>query len=343
MAHIPTSQFDYRKLPPRDRLPAFRQMTASLYETWAQGDADSFQARANGYQVTDLIFTEIEFSAARFQRTPLHTQGGDRDFLTLHAQMAGTETLLMDHGVTQLRPGGIYLRDWAYPFDCKGTPMHMHTIVVPRHRLTSSVMLNRKQPILGWQMSEPEGSALFKLWSELIRSFASVTPVKAEVLCDAFLGFVDRLLLGLTREEAPATLQAMEQFLVARLRCKVGVEDLCQQFHASRATVYRLFEPHGGVRAYLSRMRLERAYADLRQADPNRTHIADIASCWGFDEPSSFSRKFRQQFDQCPSDVLGTDGACQDVSNPDPIQGADMYSLYMKWFNEASRLTPEPA
>ena len=157
MDKVPTSQFDYRKFPPADRLPAFRQLTASLYETWPLGDPESFQAEAYGHQVKDLIFTEVEFGATRFKRSAAHIQGGGKDFLTLHAQLAGMERLVMDHGIVQLLPGRIYLRDWAYPFECRSTPMYMHTIVVPRHRLASSAVLDAENPILDWRISEPDG------------------------------------------------------------------------------------------------------------------------------------------------------------------------------------------
>jgi AraC-like DNA-binding protein len=340
MTKVPTSQFDYRKFPPADRLPAFRQLTASLYETWSLGEPESFQAEAYGHHVKDLIFTEVEFGATRFKRGISHTQGDGRDFLTLHAQLAGIERLVMDHGIVQLLPGRIYLRDWAYPFECTSTPMYRHTLVVPRHRLASSVVLDRDNPILDWQISKPDGGMLFKLWAELVKSFDTVTLGQAELLCDAFLGFVNGLLGGFTQKDMPATLQSMERYLAARLRSDVGVEELCDSFHASRATVYRLFEPHGGVRSYLSRMRMERAYADLRQADPKHVQIAEIAASWQFNDPSAFSRRFRQQFDQSPSEVLGSDFEAQEVQHPGIIQGADMYSAYMKWFNIASNLMP---
>jgi AraC-like DNA-binding protein len=340
MAKVPTSRFDYREFPPADRLPAFRQMTASLYETWAQGDPESFRADALGHQVRDLVFSEVEFSPARFKRSAMHLQGDGKDFLTLHAQLSGIERLTMDHGFVQLLPGRIYLRDWAYPYECLGTPMYMHTIVIPRHRLPASVMLGSDNPILDWQIAEPEGGMLFKLWAELVQSFATVTLQRAELLCEAFLGFVDGLLGGQARNDTPATLHTMERFLATNLRRGVGVEELCERFHVSRASVYRLFEPHGGVRAYLNRVRLERAHADLRQADPKYLQIADIAASWQFDDPSTFSRKFRAQFGQCPSEVLGIDFQTQEVPYPENIHGADMYAVYRKWFHDASNPVP---
>lgn len=336
MQSVPTSRFDYRQLPPAERLPAFRQLTASLYETWALGDPDDFRADAYGYRVKDLIFTEVQFSPARFKRDHRHTQGEGKDFLTLHAQLAGLERLVMDHGLVQLLPGNIYLRDWAYPYDCRATPMHMHTIVVPRNRLASSTVLNRQNPVLSWSMSEPDGNMLFKLWSDLVGCFDKVSLGQAEVLCEGFLGFVDGLLGGLRNEDQPVTRRAMERYLAARLRRNVGVEDLCQEFHTSRATVYRLFEPHGGIRKYLGRARLERAYADLCQSDPKHVQVAEVAAAWQFSEPSSFSRKFRQQFGLSPSDVLGSDYRDPETERPGIIRGADMYADYMNWFNTAS-------
>lgn len=336
MHQIPTSRFDYRQLPPAERLPAFRQMTASLYDTWALGEPEGFRCDAFGYLVKDLIFTEVEFSAARFNRSQRHTQGDGKDFLTLHAQVAGIERHVLDHGVLQLLPGNIYLRDWAYPYDCRATPMHLHTIVVPRHRLASSTVLDRRHPVLSWNMSEPDGNMLFKLWSDLVKSFTKITLEQAEVLCEGLLGFVEGLLGGHRGRDRPVTLHAMERYLIARLRRDVGVDELCRRFHASRATVYRLFEPHGGIRSYLSRARMERAYADLCLADPKHVRIAEIAAAWQFHEPSVFSRKFRQQFGQSPSEVLGSAYVDPLIRPPGIIPVSEMYEDYMKWFNEAS-------
>jgi AraC-like DNA-binding protein len=333
---VPVAQFDYHKFPPEERLSAFRHMTASLYETWAQGDTDGFRAMAFGHQVGDLVFNEVEFSPARFWRKPGHTRGADRDFLTLQAQLAGEEHLVMDHGVVRLLPGHIYVRDWACPFDSNATAMHLHTIIIPRHRLVSSATLGRSSPVLEWRMDNPGAGMLLTLWMQLLSSFASISLGEAELLSKALLGSLDVLMGGHADAERPATLQSMEQFLASRLRGNVGVEDLCRQFHVSRATIYRLFEPHGGVNAYLSRMRIERAYADLRQADPSRARVADIAASWRFNDPSSFTRKFRQHFGMPPSEVLGRDFASYEARVAGMIRGSETFSSYMNWINRSS-------
>lgn len=336
MEKVPSAHFDYRMFRPADRLAAFRQMTASLYETWAEGEPEDFRAEAFGHQVGDLVFNEVEFSPARFLRGSQHVSGGGRDFLSLQAQLAGDELLLMDHGIVCLLPNNIYLRDWAYPFDSKATAMHMHTIVVPRYRLVGSTLMSRDAPVLSWDVTQPEGRLLLKLWSELITLLGEVSLGEAELLCEAFLRFVDGLLGHGTQQGAPSTLSAMERFLLARLRGNVGVADLCRHFHVSRSKVYRLFERHDGVSAYLGRMRLERAYADLRNADPARVRVGEIAASWRFYDASTFSRKFHQHFGVTPSEVLGTGFVKRDTKPDGNIRGAESFVEYTNWLRQAS-------
>jgi len=336
MKSVPTAQFDYRDFAPEERLPAFRHMTASLYDVWALTDPKDFQAEAYGRKVSDLVFNEVKFSPTRFLRKPEHARGKDRDFLTLHAQMGGEERILMEHGVVRLLTGHIYVRDWSCPYDSSVTAMHLHTIIIPRHRLAASATMSRRSPVVGWSMDAPGGNMLLKLWLQLLESFNTVSTGEAETLCEGFLGFLDGLMRGDTGAERSATLQAMEQYLLSRLQGDVGVEDLRRHFHVSRATIYRLFEPHGGVSAYLGRMRMERAYADLSRADPSNTRIAEIAASWRFIEPSSFSRKFRQQFGLPPSEVLGRDFAMEQPRVEKLIRGVEAFSSYTSWLSAPS-------
>lgn len=155
-------------------------------------------------------------------------------------------------------------------------------------------------------MADPDCRLLSMLWQELLAELGQVTLPQARTLCDAFLGFLDALLGYGSVEATPASLSAMQQFLMTRLQGDVGAEALYRHFHVSRSTVYRLFEPVGGVRQFINGARLERCYGELRGADPRRVKIADIAASWGFDDASSFSRRFRSRFGVSPSAVLGT-------------------------------------
>jgi AraC-like DNA-binding protein len=58
-----------------------------------------------------------------------------------------------------------------------------------------------------------------------------------------------------------------------------------------------------------------------------------IIAFWRFNEPTSFSRKFRQQFGQSPSDVLGKDFALEEPRVEKMIRNIQTFSSYTSWLS----------
>ena len=339
MTSVPTAHFNYREFAPEKRLVAFRQLTSGVYETWSEGAQEDFQAEALGYRVGPLLFNEAQFSPARFRRSREHLSGDGCDLLVLQAQLTGSELLVINGRVLHLLPGNIYLRDWAQPFESKATAMHLHSVLIPRHRLASNNVFSAQNPVLSWSIDEPEGGLLFMLWSELIARFSGSSLRQAERLSKAFLAFVDGMISDDVNPGISTSLQAMEHFLQLRLRQRISAEDLIRHFRVSRSTVYRMFAPHGGVNGYVARLRLERVYADLMHADPDRASVGELAAAWGFYEASSFSRRFRRQFNQTPSEVLNTPFHELTARNSKSIQGPDTFREYSEWLRSANKRT----
>lgn len=340
---VPRILFDSRRYSAAEREAAFSLLTQSLYECSAIGDPSEFAVSATGYRVGDLVFSVASFSPMRFVRDARHRQGPGSEFFVLEMQLTGEQRLLMDVGHRQLLPRHINLRDWSCGFEAEATAMSLQSVLVPRSRLPLSSALGSENPIISWSMDAPDGRMLSLLWRELLASLEQVSPAEAESLAHAFLGFLDGLLGRRTPNDAPATLGAMQQFLMLRLRSEVGVADLCRRFHVSRSTVYRLFEPVGGVARFLSAARLERCRVELRHADPETTTVHRVAASWGYMDSSSFSRRFRARFGLPPSEVLGTARTATLPSAP-PAAGvpspdwssSPWYREYMTWFNQAS-------
>jgi len=334
---VPSAHFDSDQFPPGAGLAAWRQMTASLYQTWPRGEPEGFRAQAAGYKVGELVFNQAEFTPARFLRGPELLVGEGRDFLSLQMQLAGEERLIMSDGHVRLLTGNLYLRDWAYAFDSEASAMRLNAIMIPRHRLRAGAGIQAHTPVLSWSIADPEGRLLAMLWQQLLAELGQVTLPHARTLCDAFLAFLDALLGYGPTQTTPASLGAMQQFLMTRLQGSVGVEALCRHFHVSRSKVYRLFEPLGGVRQFINGARLERCYGELRGADPRRVKIADIASSWGFVDASAFSRRFRSRFGVSPSEVLGTAlDHTEDAAVRANSAGARLNRDYTDWLLQAS-------
>lgn len=77
---------------------------------------------------------------------------------------------------------------------------------------------------------------------------------------------------------------------------------LCRAVGMSRTQLYRLFQDDGGVARYIRHRRLLRGYADLSNT-ANGASINAIADALCFEDASSFSRAFKQEFGLNPRDV----------------------------------------
>ena len=333
MASVPIAHFDYREFPPAERLAAFRRVTSAVYEVQPKGRPEDFRVTGYGYRVGSLLFNEAIFSPARFSRTNEHTSRAGSDFLVLQMQLRGTERLEMAFGNARLFPGNIYLRDWSHSFESDATGMHLHSLVIPRHLISRAGSVTAMSPLLTWPVAEPEGGLLFHLWFELIRRLPNIELRQAVSLGSAFLGFIEGLLADATELGGAGSLRSMENFLRMRLRENISVADICRHFHVSRASVYRYFAPHGGVRGFIDRERLNRVRMELLHSDATAVTVAEIAASWGFHEASAFSRRFRRQFGETPSEVLRRPLEVVEAELSDAPQGSGSFQAYANWLS----------
>ena len=81
------------------------------------------------------------------------------------------------------------------------------------------------------------------------------------------------------------------------------------QFGLSRASLYRLFEPLGGVASYIRVRRLERARAELTAKGSSSRSIALVGRKFGYPDAASFSRAFRAQFGLSPMQMVKAQAA----------------------------------
>ncbi len=102
-------------------------------------------------------------------------------------------------------------------------------------------------------------------------------------------------------ERGAPSLAAARQEIESRLGLpSLTIAMLCQRLNVSRSTLYRMFEPEGGVEAYIRKRRLEQVRIAL--LDPASTdRIGDLAYRWGFSDASHLSRQFRELYGVTPT------------------------------------------
>ena len=116
--------------------------------------------------------------------------------------------------------------------------------------------------------------------------------------------------------EDTKNVQEMIQFLEARYREKITLQDMARRWNYSPTYASQLFKEAVGINFYdyLTRIRLRQATRDLTETDRK---ILDIAADNGFQDLKSFNTKFREIFGRSPSDYrrsLGEDHVRYDAT-----------------------------
>lgn len=77
---------------------------------------------------------------------------------------------------------------------------------------------------------------------------------------------------------------------------RLGTAVLLQRFGVSRASLFRMFEAHGGVRTYIRDQRLLGAAYELSQSPVLRGKVRAVSERWGFTSQTEFNRSVRRKF-----------------------------------------------
>jgi AraC-like DNA-binding protein len=84
---------------------------------------------------------------------------------------------------------------------------------------------------------------------------------------------------------------------------ELGVDMIARNFGLSRASLYRLFEPIGGISGYIRKQRLGRAFQEITTAKKADHRIGPIAYRLGFANINSFNRAFRDRYGVSPREA----------------------------------------
>jgi AraC-like DNA-binding protein len=109
-----------------------------------------------------------------------------------------------------------------------------------------------------------------------------------------------------SRDAHPRTLQRAVAFIDANAAEMITPADIAAASLVTVRAVQLAFRRHLDTTplAYLRRVRLERAHAELLRADPARTTVTAVAYRWGFPSPSRFAAAYRQTYGIAPGKAL---------------------------------------
>ncbi len=281
---------------------AWREATGSVLECEPLGAPEDFDASITAYNLDGLVVSRVRFGAARFNRDRAMLRQDESDSVAIGLYLSGSiRGHIGDHDY-HMRPDQVSLQDLSLPCLGLAEASEVLTVTIPRDRILNP-RRSRRPGFFSMPLSTARGSllagTLTRLWDELCAGRV----YEPAAVTGAFLGLLNGLMGH--NVEATADGQArplMEQYLRDHLGDPtLGPGQLQRVFHYSRSTIYRLFEPHGGVAAFIRNERLRRCHAELIRPTAGALAVSTVAARHGFEDRSHFSRVFRQQYGIAPS------------------------------------------
>ncbi|MFC4063582.1 AraC family transcriptional regulator [Actinoplanes subglobosus] len=105
---------------------------------------------------------------------------------------------------------------------------------------------------------------------------------------------------------APRAIRQAIDLLHSRPEQPITIARLADATGVSERALQAGFQRYVGLSptAYLRQVRLDRAHDELRQAEPGRTTVAEVAHRWGFAHLGRFAGSYRARFGVTPSQTL---------------------------------------
>jgi len=303
---------------------SFNGGNAHAFDDWRSGysplfemDAESLAARTSfragvtAYNLADVVIIDGYSSATTLQRTAqaIARSTVDHIGLTLHSE--GGCSLDIEGRAAEVHPGEIFFLDMTRPSALRTSDFKSLTLVLPRTLLAPHVadLDSLHGKIL------PGASPLNQMLAAHMRMLCAQAPTLdlpnmhaaargTAALVSAFAGAsVDGREL-ISQVAVSASLETCRRMIDATLHDPaLGPEFLCNRLGVSRAKLYRMFEPLGGVSQHIQQRRLMRAYRMIVDPTHARERISAIATRCGFTNISVFNRAFRQAHGMSPTEL----------------------------------------
>jgi AraC-like DNA-binding protein len=268
-----------------------------------------------------FVASHVTCEHVNFVGSPLRSAARPLDHVAISLLLNGTVAVQADGTPSEAEAGDILLLDLQLPMrltlGAQGRMTSLFTLWVPRAQLTAEF---GGRPALHGLIGKGNLPGIFVAAAALRALLSQLDVVAAEELDELAAGIV--ALVGRAVSscatsigQRPTQSAPLESFVTL---CRY-VEDnltardldaakLAATFGLSRATLYRLFAPVGGVASFIRARRLARACRELTMPGLQNRRIGPIAYQAGFHSIAAFNRAFRTVYGKTPRDVRKTVG-----------------------------------
>jgi len=233
--------------------------------------------------------------------------GANLDAFAIKLLMQGSATGRAGLRRLECRAGDVVLFDLLQSLEMEAEAVSAVTLWAPRSRVLAVV--EREEALHGLTLSaaSPAGALVRGGLEALAAQSPHASAREFDCLADGVLAMLGKVIAPLLHGAAApplASFLGVRRYIDRNLRSPdLNADAIAKIFGLSRAALYRLFAPVGGVASYIRDARLQRAYREIVDPDCAHRRIGAIAYGLGFTNLSAFDRRFRDAFGASPREA----------------------------------------
>lgn len=302
---VPHVRFASGLVRPQEQLDYWQYSLSNVYEISFPDPIPvaSFEGVKEVWLLEDMFLSRRECSSHILQRSSRSIRLDLIDHYKIHFRIgrAAKTVVQTDKNVVSVGAGQCVITDMARPEWVRVDDGTTVVAIIPRGRLDP--LMPKSCDLHGAVLTGPAAALLSShlqaLTANLMHLSLEQLPTINAATLELFAAALapSKSTFARARPAVEATLgRAIKGFISANLqRPDLTVESICSNFRISRATLYRLFAPIGGVAQFIQERRLAAIHSTLRNA-VGRPHLSQLAEAYGFQSASHFSRAFRNRF-----------------------------------------------
>ncbi len=284
----------------------------SVFDARVENKSENAHAAVKSANLGCAIMScaEMENDLFHYVRNSKKISQTGLDLVLVQLITKGEELRIADNIETNVRKGDICFIDLTRNFSSKVENAKNLTFAIPRTLLAldETEIDGLHGMVLSGETSTAKilGAHLQTLWQEA--QFLSLRD--AHALSKGTIDLMGALIAPNIEDNCKNTALANAQII----RIRKFIEDnfhnpaldpdtLCRNFAISRAGLYRIFAPLGGVADFIRIRRLKRAFELISNSWQNQKSISEIAFVCGFSDLNTFARAFKSRFSMTPSEV----------------------------------------
>lgn len=297
---------DAREQP--DAAERYRQACAQLFDVTLLCPEAEFRNRMDGYNLGGVVLARCAGVPQRFDRRYAHivTDTADSALAVLELSSGGWRGVY-DGRAADGGEGSIRLVDMSRPFDMTTAAFETLYLALPRAALDEQIgQLDFHGRVISEQTATGRilGAHMRAVWDSIETISAPEAALAGKAAATLFSAAIlahGEPAAGDARPVEKMLLASARDFVIARLADPgLSPEAVRQHLGISRSLLYKVFEPAGGVSAFIQARRLDQAFDDIIRDQNERKTLAEISYGLGFRSDAHFSRVFRARFGVTP-------------------------------------------